>query len=61
MSIREVLCHSEPTRLVGETSEVTPAHNDDTQSGAPAGQVVTLVTGGLGTADAWKGTRHLDR
>jgi len=32
----------------------SPAHNDDTQSGAPAGQVITLVTGGLGVLDAWK-------
>jgi len=35
--------------------KVTPTKNDDTQSGAPAGQVVTLTTGGLGTADAFKG------
>ena len=34
--------------------KVTPAQNDDTQSGAPAGQVITLVTGGL-TADAFTG------
>jgi len=33
----------------------TPTHNDDTQSGAVAGQVVTLTTGGLGTSDAFKG------
>jgi hypothetical protein len=33
----------------------TPAQNDDTQSGAPVGQVITLVTGGLGGAGAWKG------
>jgi len=33
----------------------SPTHNDDTQSGAPSGQVITLTTGGLGTADFWKG------
>ena len=37
------------------STKVTPTKNDDTQSGAPAGQVITLVTGGLGTADAFKG------
>lgn len=36
-------------------AKVTPTHNDDTQSGAPAGQVITLVTGGLGVANAWAG------
>ena len=35
--------------------KAAPTHNNDTQSGAPAGQVVTLTTGGLGTADAFKG------
>ncbi len=35
-------------------TKVVPTHVDDTQSGAPAGQVVTLVTGGLGV-DAFKG------
>jgi len=35
--------------------KASPTHNDDTQSGAASGQVVTLVTGGLGTSDAFKG------
>ena len=35
-------------------TKATPLKNDDTQSGAPAGQVITLVTGGLG-ADAFVG------
>ena len=33
----------------------TPTKNDDTQSGVPVGQEITLVTGGLGVADAFKG------
>lgn len=36
-------------------TKASPAHNDDTQSGPPAGQVVTLTTGGLGTTSAWAG------
>lgn len=36
-------------------TKVIPTKNDDTQSGAPAGQVITLTTAGLGTADAFKG------
>jgi len=35
--------------------KAAPTHNDDTQSGAVAGQVVTLVTGGLGSASAYAG------
>ena len=35
--------------------KVTPTKNDDTQSGAPVGQVVTLVAGGLGAASAFAG------
>jgi hypothetical protein len=35
--------------------KVTPTKNDDTQSGAAAGQVITVTTGGLGTSDAFKG------
>jgi hypothetical protein len=35
--------------------KVAPAHNDDAQSGAPAGQVVTLAGGGLGDSDAFAG------
>ncbi|MHC5056716.1 MAG: hypothetical protein ACYTKD_18675 [Planctomycetota bacterium] len=36
-------------------AKVAPAHNDDAQSGAPAGQVVTLAGGGLGTSNAFAG------
>jgi hypothetical protein len=35
--------------------KATPAKSDDTQSGAPAGQTITLVTGGLGSASAYVG------
>lgn len=35
--------------------KVAPTKSDDTQSGAPAGQVITLVTGGLGSASAYAG------
>jgi len=35
--------------------KAAPTHNDDTQDGAPAGQVITLITGGLGVADAFAG------
>jgi hypothetical protein len=35
--------------------KTAPTKNDDTQSGAPAGQVITLTTGGLGTASAFAG------
>jgi hypothetical protein len=35
--------------------KAVPTHNDDTQSGAPAGQVITLAVGGLGVLDAFKG------
>lgn len=34
--------------------KVSPNHNDDTQSGAPSGQVITLTTGGLGST-GWEG------
>ncbi len=36
-------------------TKASPTKNDDTQSGAPSGQVITLVTGGLGTDDAFIG------
>jgi hypothetical protein len=36
-------------------TKATPTKIDDVQDGAPSGQVITLVTGGLGTADAFKG------
>jgi hypothetical protein len=35
--------------------KAVPTKFDRTQDGAPVGQVITLTTGGLGTADAFKG------
>lgn len=35
--------------------KATPTHHDDAQSGAPVGQVIALVTGGLGVTGAWAG------
>jgi hypothetical protein len=37
------------------TVKKTPTKLDRTQDGAAVGQVITLTTGGLGTADAYKG------
>jgi hypothetical protein len=36
-------------------TKASPTKIDDVQDGAPSGQVITLTTGGLGSADAFKG------